>query len=314
MDEVLAIATEGRAVGLHRGALHARRGARGPPRRSSGVARRPTATRRRSSTSIAAARAVVLETGLLPHANPGAVTAGRDEGAARGHRVAGRDDGAARRPAADAGRGARGRRRQGRRDQARAARDRRRDTRTPFTTGFLIGIGETLEERASTIVQLADAVVGRADPPQVHEVIVQNFRAKPDTPMRAHDDASEGEMLRAIAATRLVFGPRMSVQAPPNLTPKTYGRYLDAGINDWGGVSPVTPDHVNPEMPWPRDRRARRGVRAARLRAAPAAAAVPALPDRRARLRPLRRAVDAPARAGRFRRHGPRARGAVVRR
>ena len=70
--------------------------------------------------------------------------------------------------------------------------------------------------------------------------------------MRAHDDASEGEMLRAIAATRLVLGPRMSVQAPPNLTPKTYGRYLDAGINDWGGVSPVTPDHVNPEMPWPR--------------------------------------------------------------
>ena len=90
-------------------------------------------------------------------------------------------------------------------------------------------------------------------------------------------------MVRAIAATRLVFGDRMSVQAPPNLTPKTYGRYLDAGINDWGGVSPVTPDHVNPEMPWPRDRRARRGVRAARLRAAPAAAAVPALPHRRAR-------------------------------
>jgi FO synthase len=102
-------------------------------------------------------------------------------------------------------------------------------------------------------VKLRDALSEPVEhgPAQIQEIIVQNFRAKLDTPMRGADEPSSDEMLRAIAATRLVFGSHMSVQAPPNLTPKTYGRYLDAGINDWGGVSPVTPDYVNPEMPWP---------------------------------------------------------------
>jgi FO synthase len=209
---------------------------------------------------IAAARAVVLETGLLPHANPGAVSAGemkalREVSASQGVMMEQLADRLLRPGEAHAG--ASGKAAEVRLGQLALAAQ----TRTPFTTGFLIGIGETLEERASTIVRLADAVLRHdalvpgetpGPPAAVHEVIVQNFRAKPDTPMRAHDDASEGEMIRAIAATRLVFGPTMSVQAPPNLTPKTYGRYLDAGINDWGGVSPVTPDHVNPEMPWPR--------------------------------------------------------------
>jgi FO synthase len=198
---------------------------------------------------IAASKTVVLETGLLPHANPGAVTADemkalREVTASQGVMMEQLTDRLLRPGEAHAG--AAGKAASARLEQLTIAEH----TRTPFTTGFLIGIGETLEERARTIVLIADAL-GAADPAQIHEVIVQNFRAKPDTPMRAHNDASEDDMVRAIAATRLVFGPRTSVQAPPNLTPQTYGRYLDAGINDWGGVSPVTPDHVNPEMPWP---------------------------------------------------------------
>jgi FO synthase len=198
---------------------------------------------------IDAARRVVLETGLLPHANPGAVTseqmsALREVTASQGVMMEQLTDRLLRPGEAHAG--AAGKAAAIRLEQLSFAEE----TRTPFTTGFLIGIGETLTERASTIVQLA-AAVSDQDPPQVQEIIVQNFRAKPDTPMRSRDDATQAEMIRAIAATRLVFGPRMSVQAPPNLTPQTYGAYLDAGINDWGGVSPVTPDHVNPEMPWP---------------------------------------------------------------
>ncbi len=198
---------------------------------------------------VAAARAVLKETGLLPHANPGAVTpdemrALREVTASQGVMMEQLSDRLLQPGQAHAGAAG----------KAAALRLEQLDiaatTRTPFTTGFLIGIGETMEERASTIVQLA-AATSVDEPSQVQEVIVQNFRAKPDTPMRSHDDATEGEMIRAIAATRLAFGDRMSVQAPPNLTPQTYGRYLDAGINDWGGISPVTPDHVNPEMPWP---------------------------------------------------------------
>lgn len=198
---------------------------------------------------LAAARAIVSETGLLPHANPGAVTAEqmkalREVTASQGVMMEQLADRLLQPGGAHAG--AAGKAAAIRLEQLALADE----TRTPFTTGFLIGIGETLAERAATIVRLADAV-SDAEVAQVQEVIVQNFRAKPDTPMRAHADATEGDMVRAIAATRLVFGDRMSVQAPPNLTPKTYGRYLDAGINDWGGISPVTPDHVNPEMPWP---------------------------------------------------------------
>jgi len=198
---------------------------------------------------IAAAKEVIKRTGLLPHANPGAVTAEemralREVTASQGVMMEQLTDRLLKPGEAHAG--AAGKARATRLDQLKLADE----THTPFTTGFLIGIGETLEERADTIVSIAEAI-DAFDPPAVQEVIVQNFRAKPDTPMRARDDATEGEMIRAIAATRLVLGDRISVQAPPNLTPKTYGAYLDAGINDWGGISPVTPDHVNPEMPWP---------------------------------------------------------------
>ena len=195
---------------------------------------------------VHAADLVLTQTGLLPHVNPGAVTREemarlRDVAPSQGLMMEQLSDRLLLPGQAHAG--AAGKARAVRLEQLEhAAR-----TDTPFTTGLLIGIGESLAERAQTIVDIRDADRG-----QVQEVIVQNFRAKADTPMRGAPDALEADMVRTIAACRLVFPPRVAVQAPPNLTPRTYGRYLAAGIDDWGGVSPVTPDHVNPEMPWPR--------------------------------------------------------------
>jgi FO synthase len=119
----------------------------------------------------------------------------------------------------------------------------------PFTTGLLVGIGETLTERAETIFALR-ATLRRYG--AVQEIIVQNFRAKPDTAMRHADDLALDEYRATIAVTRLVLGPKARVQAPPNLVDLTECRaLLEAGVDDWGGVSPLTPDHVNPERPWP---------------------------------------------------------------
>ena len=119
----------------------------------------------------------------------------------------------------------------------------------PFTTGLLVGIGETLTERAETIFALRQ--VSRAFR-SVQEVIVQNFRAKPDTAMRHADDLALDEYRAVIAVTRIVLGPKARVQAPPNLVDLAECQaLLEAGVDDWGGVSPLTPDHVNPERPWP---------------------------------------------------------------
>ncbi len=131
----------------------------------------------------------------------------------------------------------------------------------PFTTGILIGIGETLEERAESLLRLRSIARTYG---HIQEVIVQNFRAKPDTGMAAAPEPSEDEYLATIAVARVIFGSRVAVQAPPNLSDDRFPRLLDAGIEDWGGVSPVTPDHVNPEKPWPhldalRDRTEERG-------------------------------------------------------
>ena len=119
----------------------------------------------------------------------------------------------------------------------------------PFTTGLLVGIGETLAERAETIFELRRIARLYGS---IQEVIVQNFRAKPDTAMRHVDDLGLDEYRATIAVARIVLGPTMRLQAPPNLVDAPECRsLLDAGIDDWGGVSPLTPDHVNPERPWP---------------------------------------------------------------
>lgn len=118
----------------------------------------------------------------------------------------------------------------------------------PFTTGILIGIGETWEERVDSLLAIREL---QSRYGHIQEVIVQNFRAKPDIPMRDQPEPGVEEMLKTIALARLVLGGDMNIQAPPNLSPEAYPRYLLAGINDWGGVSPLTPDYVNPEAPWP---------------------------------------------------------------
>ncbi|WP_431857121.1 5-amino-6-(D-ribitylamino)uracil--L-tyrosine 4-hydroxyphenyl transferase CofH [Azospirillum sp.] len=120
--------------------------------------------------------------------------------------------------------------------------------RVPFTTGILMGIGETLEERTDSLLAIR---VSHERHGHVQEVIVQNFRAKPGTRMAEAPDAPHEEHLRAIALARLALPPEVTVQAPPNLSPGHLEALVDAGIDDWGGVSPVTIDHVNPEAPWP---------------------------------------------------------------
>jgi len=119
--------------------------------------------------------------------------------------------------------------------------------RIPFTTGLLIGIGETPEERVDSLFAIR-ALHERYG--HIQEVIIQNFRAKPTIPMRDHPEPTLEEMLRTTAVARLILGVSMNLQAPPNLT-QDYGRLLEAGINDWGGVSPLTQDFINPEAPWP---------------------------------------------------------------
>ena len=118
----------------------------------------------------------------------------------------------------------------------------------PFTTGILVGIGETRAERAESLFAIRKVAQTYG---HIQEVIVQNFRAKPDTAMRRMPDADLAELAATVAVARLVLGPRARLQAPPNLIGDEYDLLLRAGIDDWGGVSPVTPDHVNPERPWP---------------------------------------------------------------
>ncbi|MBI4081277.1 MAG: 7,8-didemethyl-8-hydroxy-5-deazariboflavin synthase CofG [Candidatus Lambdaproteobacteria bacterium] len=196
---------------------------------------------------VAMCRLVLEQTGLLPHANPG--TLGRAEVAAL-RDVTGsmgimlenvsprlRGPGMPHEHAPDKAPG------------ARLAMHRfAGELKVPFTTGLLIGIGETPRERVDTLFAIRDL---HARYGHIQEVIVQNFRAKPGIPMAAWPDATLTDLLRTIAVARLVLGGEMNLQAPPNLSPEAYPLLLLAGINDWGGVSPVTPDHINPEAPWP---------------------------------------------------------------
>jgi FO synthase len=136
----------------------------------------------------------------------------------------------------------------------------------PFTSGILVGIGETRAERLDALLALRALA---DDHGHLREVIVQNFRAKPGTRMAEHPDAPFEEHLWSIAAARVVLGPDVHVQAPPNLAYDDFPRLLDAGIDDWGGVSPVTADHVNPEAPWPEVERLREACRSRGLELAP---------------------------------------------
>jgi 7,8-didemethyl-8-hydroxy-5-deazariboflavin synthase CofG subunit len=117
----------------------------------------------------------------------------------------------------------------------------------PFTTGILIGIGENAEDRVDALIAIRDLHERYG---HIQEVIIQNFRVKPEIPMHDWPEPSRGEMLRTIAVARLLM-PEANIQAPPNLSDPDYEELLDAGINDWGGVSPLTPDFINPERPWP---------------------------------------------------------------
>jgi FO synthase len=154
------------------------------------------------------------------------------------------------------------------------------EARVPFTTGILIGIGETRRERLEALLAIRDLDERLG---HVQEVIVQNFRAKPGTRMAAAPEPPLEELLWTCAAARLVLGARWNIQAPPNLSYADFPRLLDAGINDWGGVSPVTVDHVNPEAPWPELERLAEGTRSRGLELAPRLTVYPehvAEPDR----------------------------------
>jgi FO synthase len=190
---------------------------------------------------------VLRETGLLPHANPGIMT--RDEIAAL--RLVTASQGIMLESASDrlcqpggVHYGSPDKRPAIRLETIRLAGE----LRVPFTTGILIGIGETRAERIDALQAIARLHAAHG---HIQEVIIQNFRAKPDTKRAGSAEPDLDDLLWTIAAARLVLGGEMNIQAPPNLSPGVYQRLIDAGLNDWGGVSPVTPDHVNPEAPWP---------------------------------------------------------------
>ena len=196
---------------------------------------------------VHAARRVHEETGLLPHVNPGVMTREelarlREVSVSAGimlesisHRLC--EKGGPHYGSPDKDPGVR-----------LETMERAGELAVPFTTGILIGIGETRRERIESLLAIRDLEDRHG---HIQEVIVQNFRAKPGTPMAAAPEPSLEDHLWTIAVARLVLGPGTSVQAPPNLRPGALARLIEAGLDDWGGVSPVTPDHVNPEAPWP---------------------------------------------------------------
>ncbi len=196
---------------------------------------------------VAASRAIATETGLLPHANPGLMSE-RDLLALRewnvsvglmletsSDRLGGPDGPHERAPDKRPVRRLRTIEAAGRAGMA-------------FTTGILFGIGETPAERVDSLLAIRELHERYG---HVQEVIVQNFRAKPRIPMARQPEPSLDDLRRTLAVARLLLGPDMNVQAPPNLSPGTYPALIASGLNDWGGVSPLTIDHINPEAPWP---------------------------------------------------------------
>src|SRR4051812_13401925 len=212
-----------------------------------------------------AAEAVLDETGLLPHLNPGVLTresvrALRPVSASMGVMLETTSERLS----------ARGGPHYGSPDKLPALRlatiEAAGDERVPFTTGILIGIGETRAERLDALRAIRELADRHG---HVQEVIVQNFRAKPGTRMASAPEPPLEELLWTIAVARIVLGANAHVQAPPNLSYDDFPRLLDAGIDDWGGVSPVTVDHVNPEAPWPEIERLRAATESRGLELAP---------------------------------------------
>ncbi|HKQ84556.1 MAG TPA: 5-amino-6-(D-ribitylamino)uracil--L-tyrosine 4-hydroxyphenyl transferase CofH [Steroidobacteraceae bacterium] len=246
LDEVLSIARAGAVAGCKEALFTLG----DQPEKRYSVAQRALDEMGHATTLeyvAAAAKAVYEETGLLPHLNPGVMTAAEiarlrtvsvsmgvmletasERLSERGGPHFGSPD---KHPAV-------------RLATLRAAGEHA----VPFTTGLLIGIGETRRERLESLLAIRDLHERYG---HIQEIIIQNFRAKSDTKMAHAEDPSLEEHLWTIAAARVMFGPDMTLQAPPNLRPGALPALTRAGINDWGGVSPVTPDHVNPEAPWP---------------------------------------------------------------
>jgi len=263
-DEVLAIARAGAEAGCKEALFTLG----DKPERRYRVAREELAALGCETTIeylVRMCRLVLDETGLLPHANPGVMT--RDE--LRALREVTASQGIMLETASDR-LSERGGPHFGSPDKLPAARlETLRlagEERIPFTSGILIGIGETRRERIEALLAIGELHERHG---HIQEVIVQNFRAKPGTLMADRDEPSLDELLWTAAVARLVLGAEMNVQCPPNLSYDDFPRLLEAGINDWGGVSPVTIDHVNPEAPWPEIEVLGAATRAAGLELAP---------------------------------------------
>ena len=245
-DQVLAIASAGARVGCHEALFTLG----DKPELRYGAAREALARLGHETTLsylAAMAELALRDTGLLPHLNPGVMTRADidrlrqvsvsqgimlESAAERLRRRGGPHFGSPDKdPAA-------------RLETIRAAGE----AAVPFTSGILIGIGETRRERIESLLALRDLHERYG---HLQEIIIQNFRAKRGTRMAQAPEPDLDDHLWTIAAARLIFGPEMNIQAPPNLNPDGLAQMIAAGINDWGGVSPVTPDHVNPEAPWP---------------------------------------------------------------
>jgi FO synthase len=269
-DEVLAIAREGAAAGCHEALFT--------------LGDKPELRYRAAREELAAlgcettleylarcARLVLDETGLLPHLNPGVMT-GEDLAALRKVSVS---QGIMLETASDR-LSRRGGPHFGSPDKLPAARlatlDAAGEERVPFTTGILIGIGETRAERIEALLAIRELHERHG---HVQEAIVQNFRAKAGTRMADAPEPPLDELLWSAAAARLLLPPEVHVQAPPNLSYGDFPRLLEAGIDDWGGISPVTIDHVNPEAPWPEVERLAAATRAAGLELVPRLAVYP---------------------------------------
>jgi FO synthase len=246
IDEVVEVARQGAAAGCHEALFTLG----DKPELRYNKARRALEELGYDSTIdylVTAAKAVLTETGLLPHVNPGILEDSdlvrlRAVSASAGMMLESTSERLCEKGGPHYGS-------PDKRPAVRlAALDRAGEARVPYTTGILIGIGETRAERIDALLAIRDSHDRFG---HIQEVIIQNFRAKIGTAMAGASEPSVEELVWTIAVARLILGAQMSIQAPPNLSPGELARLLDAGINDWGGVSPVTPDHVNPEAPWP---------------------------------------------------------------